>query len=864
MGNSDALPHLSLSRSRMSTTAARAEPSQPVLSRLRGRLMLLAGLGLLTSPAAAAAQAWIPQVSPGPLSKAHQRWDEPGPGCIRCHQLAGPITGESCLECHTHAPMKEAGGTGHGLHATFTERCAVCHAEHKGRQTPAVDWGKVGGKDKFDHKRTGFNLAGMHANVKCASCHKRKTAAATPLFAGLKQDCAACHVKRHAIKESLRDKCLGCHVVGGAGTKAMRLIDVPLDHGAASGMVLSGKHIQVRCVQCHEKMAARPAIRACSDCHKNKHGATFAGRACGACHQQDRAWGAVLFDHGKTKFALEGVHSGLACVKCHKNPNVKPSTECSSCHGQPHGSRWGKLQCRQCHAGGGLRTMVFEHGKLTKFVLLGKHAQINCRKCHRGSAPTEFERLQLGNCGDCHFHQNAHRHQFDDKKCTQCHAESGSKKMVFSHDRDSKFPLVGLHAAAAQASRCNVCHPGGLYRSGKLTCAACHEDPHKKQFGTACERCHSPEIAFKKARASFDHDKRTQFPLEGLHQKVSCEKCHPAGAYKTGRTRCADCHKEEPHQGKLGTECARCHRVEKGAPKFAHETMTKFVRTGRHLEVACGFCHRPPPETPPVPGWTRTLPPPALDRKFPVMGKKCAECHADRHGGTNGPNCERCHDTSSFKNVSAAIHDTGIARLEGQHKTLACGRCHDQKRLLSGTQESCGMCHRDDDPHRNALGEFCGDCHQQTDWRPARFSHGQTGFPLRGAHRSARCDQCHGAGVYQGLPTECEVCHQGNAARVSDPIHTAELRPCERCHSEVGFVPARASHPNFPLNGRHLLNRCRDCHGRGIYAGTPDTCVSCHLARYNDPATQPDHRVAGYGLTCEDCHTPIGWKPAHK
>jgi hypothetical protein len=415
----------------------------------------------------------------------------------------------------------------------------------------------------------------------------------------------------------------------------------------------------------------------------------------------------------------------------------------------------------------------------------------------------------------------------------------------------------------AATKKCAACHPLGSYKTGKTQCIQCHKDQHNGQLGTECKRCHSPEVKF--AKVVFDHTK-APFQLVGLHLKVPCEKCHPNHVFKTGKSKCIECHeKTEPHGGKLGKDCDRCHEVAKGAPKFAHESMTQFKREGPHLKASCNLCHQPPPAAGPfkVAELTSQVSQP-VDRKFPLMGKKCNECHADQHAGMNGPACESCHKPTSFKEVSATTHDTGAFRLYGVHQTMPCARCHGNQRLLGGIGEMCVTCHRDDDSHRNGLGPFCADCHLQTDWRPARFNHLQTGFALRGSHRAVPCNGCHGIGTYQGRPTDCEFCHQVNAARVRDPIHSPELRPCDRCHSEVGFLPVRMTHDEFPLVGRHRLERCGNCHRGGRYAGTPDQCEACHLQRYNDPGTQPNHRAAAYPTACADCHTPIGWIPARK
>jgi hypothetical protein len=65
----------------------------------------------------------------------------------------------------------------------------------------------------------------------------------------------------------------------------------------------------------------------------------------------------------------------------------------------------------------------------------------------------------------------------------------------------------------------------------------------------------------------------------------------------------------------------------------------------------------------------------------------------------------------------------------------------------------------------------------------------------------------------------------------------------------------------FPLTGAHLAIQCTACHGDGVYKGKPTTCVSCHLNDYNGTAA-PKHSTAGFGTTCDMCHSTATWQGA--
>ncbi len=837
----------------------------PISLRSASQLLVLAAV--VASPAAGWSQSFIPKLSPGPLAEVHKQYDDTGSGCVKCHKLSGGISGDTCLECHEKQRAKIASGA--GLHAGFVaqgRKCTECHTDHKGRTAAIADWRKVGSSEKFDHKLTGFVLTGMHETVKCTACHRGRTKTGSIVFLGLSHSCDGCHNNPHGFRQQkLRESCQLCHLVA-VSAKNMTAAQVPFDHGEVTGINLVGRHAQIHCHDCHKnkKMTIGESPRTCANCHQSKHGASFPAQ-CTLCHDPSRKYQEVHFNHASTGYHLEGGHQTAPCRKCHDfKTHQKPPKACASCHKDPHGDRFKGRDCSQCHQPpGGLKTVEFEHDTLTRFALSGIHDEIKCRACHRGSGPKNFEKFPGPDCADCHRHKDVHKGQFKDKPCTSCHQ---GKKGGFDHNTGSRFKLTGAHLEVSKrrTKGCTSCHPGGIFRTNKVQCLDCHKDSHQGSLGTKCEGCHTPEAKFALAKVGFAHDEKTPFKLEGLHAKVACEKCHPRRNYRLGQPRCGDCHAStEPHKGKLGKDCEKCHRPEKGAPLFAHDSMTRFARTGRHAAVECGFCHRPAPaDGPPEPGWTKTAKP-VVDRTFPVMGKVCSECHKDKHQGDRGTSCNNCHNTVAFKQVSATVHDNGPFRLEGVHQTLSCKACHSAGRLLAGTGEWCQQCHRELDPHRNALGPFCGDCHVQTRWRPAQFSHLQTGFPLRGVHRTAPCLACHGSGTYQGLPTDCENCHATAAAKVRDPLHTAELRPCDRCHSEVGFQPVRNFHDLFPLRGRHRFIGCASCHYSGIYAGTPNTCETCHLTAYLDPRTQGAHKGTA-STACGDCHTPVDWRVTAK
>ena len=90
-------------------------------------MVLLAGV-LTSMGTARRARA---QISPGPLSRAHQSLEGPL-NCLKCHAGKAEALEKACLECHK--PIATLQALKRGLHATIREqKCATCHPEHAGR-----------------------------------------------------------------------------------------------------------------------------------------------------------------------------------------------------------------------------------------------------------------------------------------------------------------------------------------------------------------------------------------------------------------------------------------------------------------------------------------------------------------------------------------------------------------------------------------------------------------------------------------------------------------------------------------------------------------------------------------------------------
>ncbi len=121
------------------------------------------------------------------------------------------------------------------------------------------------------------------------------------------------------------------------------------------------------------------------------------GRAagCEACHSVNDWHDLTKFDHDQTAYPLIGTHKGVACIDCHKPPNLETTLRhvsfkdapqvCASCHEDPHARQFARdgkdPGCEQCHRPLQWRPSLFDH-ETSAFSLKGAHQQVACKSCH--------------------------------------------------------------------------------------------------------------------------------------------------------------------------------------------------------------------------------------------------------------------------------------------------------------------------------------------------------------------------------------------------------------------------------------------------------------------------------------------------
>lgn len=617
------------------------------------------------------------------------------------------------------------------------------------------------------------------------------------------------------------------------------------------------------CTKCHPKGGnLSPAV--CLDCHVELKGPVakkqgYHGRlpdskaACEGCHHDHKGrkykmirWDEAKFDHREAGWVLAGAHKKAKCKTCHEPRRITKTSikkllkhknksrtflglpkKCKDCHFDEHRGQL-SLKCQACHSEKAFSPAEgFKHSK-TDFVLKGKHKKVDCEKCH-------------------------------DK------------------DRDTKTPATAFPGPVSR----EFAHYQPIESK---RCTDCHDDPHRKRFGSRCTDCHS-ELGWKRLKTKAvkrrGFHSKTRYPLEGLHELVVCDACHlPLGKRKKvfrglKYKRCDNCHLDG-HQEQVKGDCSDCHDLNGFLPANYDATAhakTAYPLQGAHLAVGCAGCHVK----------ARRIKAPskkllkALKRRkrthlvskmrISLTGRKCVDCHMDPHGGqfdarTAKEVCEGCHSLDSWSKVRLD-HDTQTQfPLTGAHAQVQCEACHVSSKKGAPVRYrpvpvDCAFCHADEHAGQFAVeGKTdCEKCHAAGSFKVKVFAHAKSRFRLAGKHAAVDCQKCHLKVKtktriltrYRPLPRDCEQCHADYHQGAFDIIlGDASTAGCAGCHDEQGWAPAQFDHElvGWRLEGRHRQARCGACHGSDLSRALPKDCGSCH----SDP-----HR-GELGLVCEGCH----------
>lgn len=404
--------------------------------------------------------------------------------CDDCHAdpHKGSFKDKSCQTCHTTSGWKRVSTS--GLNNTFdhsktkyplegkhtTVECEACHVkgdfkkelafakctdchkdEHNGQfaKRPGgiecanchkVDGWKPSLFDVKAHAKTDYPLIDGHAKLKCEQCHTPKGKETIFKIANFRR-CTDCHMDEHDNQfagKPYENQCDQCHTLKGYSPSTFTLAQ-----HKKTRFELTGGHMAVPCSDCH-KLASKDQPKSkipyhfeklsCTTCHEDVHHGQFQERmakigkngkpmGCEACHST-KSWKELDgFDHSTTSFPLAGAHRAVACIDCHKPPNMetklmnvdfkKAPEKCEECHEDVHGGQFTKLfankvtQCSDCHNATKWKPSLFDHDKRTKFALEGEHRNVACSGCHKLFRAVDGKQVLIyaptpTACADCH------------------------------------------------------------------------------------------------------------------------------------------------------------------------------------------------------------------------------------------------------------------------------------------------------------------------------------------------------------------------------------------------------------------------------------------------------------------------------
>ncbi len=377
--------------------------------------------------------------------------------------------------------------------------------------------------------------------------------------------------------------------------------------------------------------------------------------------------------------------------------------------------------------------------------------------------------------------------------------------------------------------------------------------------------------------------------LEGIS---NCTKCHGSGQ-EIVADKCLSCHAEIKNEISGGhgfhfenrnSSCTSCHvehlgreaKITRFDEKNFDHSKTGFVLTGAHQSLRCEQCHAGKNI---VSGDIKKILAAHPHKTYQGLSPQCVSCHADRHKGTVGVQCQTCHGTKSWSPPVAFDHKNTKFTLIGKHQQVPCAQCHLAMAVKSSTEpvlfttksfEDCTPCHAS--PHgRKFTDQTCRSCHTPAGWSiVVSFDHSTTRFPLIGEHARVACEKCHTqmnnkrdkVVSFATLSfTDCTPCHKSP--------HNARFntRECRSCHTATDWASllGRFDHTltNYRLEGKHELVKCEQCHKPSL--GTQFSarflipsrhCTDCHEDYHNG-----QFKVK-YANNCAECHTVKGFAPS--
>lgn len=220
--------------------------------------------------------------------------------------------------------------------------------------------------------------------------------------------------------------------------------------------------------------------------------------------------------------------------------------------------------------------------------------------------------------------------------------------------------------------------------------------------------------------------------------------------------------------------------------------------------------------------------------------------------------CLKCHDAGQ------GVPDN---RCLSCHTTIA-NSLKDKSSFHAKVTKSCISCHTD---HKGRAFNSVG-------VNRKNFDHDMTGFALKGAHRKAKCVECHKSvwgnknpfmsteTRFFGLDDSCKSCHRKDDIHKFTPKFAA--KECSACHGtntwKTDIVFDHFKQTGFALVGKHADLKCANCHLPKGKSAPPkydfpglekQKCLTCH-ADFHKEGLSNKFRDG----TCDRCHVQTTWK----
>ena len=322
----------------------------------------------------------------------------------------------------------------------------------------------------------------------------------------------------------------------------------------------------------------------------------------------------------------------------------------------------------------------------SRFRLTGRHAELECTSCHKGSVYTG----NPTNCITCHT-QDAPANHFT-MNCAECHDTNGWQTSGFLHPAALTQECASCHEKLHPSNHftgdCSTCHnPKGWanvafnHQTGDATdCTACHEAVRPANHYTGqCSACHTPTAWIN---ATFNHQAANAIDCQSCHEQLrpanhfpgQCSTCHTPTAWANAVFN---------HQAAGATDCQSCHNNQ---------------RPANHFSGQCSLCHTPT-------AWAN-----AVFNHQAVGATDCISCHINRRPANHfDGQCSTCHTTSAW--LPANFNHTFPMNHHGANGVCAtchpsgppawtCFNCHNQNEIVRKHENTdvlgkCMNCHAD-------------------------------------------------------------------------------------------------------------------------------------------------------------------------